>query len=138
VLATFNFAQAQPANRRTIHILGSEARLYGVVDDDYFTIYHRTGPNDEKAEKVRIDANTEYGHNGGDPILTSDFWNLIHGIEHPWRPGLKEGIESAVMCLVAEESVKTGSSIELTPTRKQVFETGAVPAAKSHRTVPTR
>jgi len=120
VLCTFNVIQAQPANRRTIHILGSEARLYGVIDDNCFTIFHRTGPNNEKPEVIRVDCDS-YGHNGGDPVLATDFIDLINGKQNPSRPGIKEGIESAIICLIGDKSAETRQSIELTEYRNQVF-----------------
>ncbi len=120
VLCTFNVIQVQPANRRTIHILGSEARLQGVLDDDFFTIYHRTGPNNEQPEIIRVHPDN-FGHNGADGELTTDFLNLINSKPNPSRPGLKEGIESAIMCLVADQSTQTGQSLNLSQPRTKVF-----------------
>ena len=120
VLCTFNVMQVQPANRRTIHILGSEGRLYGVADDNFFTIYHRTGANDERKEVVKVYPEN-YGHNGGDGPLTMDFLDLINSRQNPSRPGLKEGIESALVCIEADKSAETGQSIDLKATRQAVF-----------------
>jgi len=120
ILCTFNVAQVQPANRRTVHILGSEARLYGVLDDDCFTIYHRTGPNNERPEVIKVHPD-DFGHNGADGELTSDFLNLINSKPNPSRPGLKEGIESAIICLVADQSAMAGQSINLSESRLKVF-----------------
>lgn len=120
VLCTFNVIQLQPANRRTIHILGTEARLYGVIDDNYFTIFHRTGPNNEKPEIVKVHPD-EWGHNGAEKPLITDFLNLIEGKPNPWRPGPKEGIESAIICIVADESIEQGRSIDLAEYRNRVL-----------------
>lgn len=125
VLCNFSIIQAQPANRRTIHILGSEARLYGVVDDNYFTIFHRTGPNDEAPEIVKVNPDS-LGHNGGDSVLVDDFIDLINGKENLWRPGLREGIESAIMCIVADESAGLGHSINLAEIRSHVFDKSGI------------
>jgi predicted dehydrogenase len=128
ILSTFNVAQVQPANRRTIHILGSQARLYGVLDDDFFTIYHRTGPNNEKTEIIRVHPD-DFGHNGADGELTTDFMNLIKRTPNPSRPGLKEGIESAIMCILADESAATGQSVAVDKYRQAVFNTSKTTAA---------
>lgn len=120
ILCTFNVMQVQPANRRTIHILGTEGRLYGVADDNFFTIFHRTGPNDERKEVVKVYPE-KYGHNGGDGPLTMDFLNLINSMPNQSRPGLREGIESALVCIEADKSAKTGQSIDLKTTRQTIF-----------------
>ena len=134
VLCNFTVAQAQPANRRIVHILGSEARLYGVLEDNYFTLFHRIGPNDEKPEVVQVHTDGS-GHGGGDGILTTDYWNLIQGKPNSWRPGLKEGIESAIMCLVADKSVELERSINLSEHRNRVFNGNPIlPSSESTTT----
>src|SRR5690606_31182842 len=86
-----------------------------------FTLFHRTGPNDEKPETVRIQTD-DTGHCGADGALTRDFLDLIHKKDNPSRPGLKEGIESAIMCLAADKSVERGCSIALPQLHSQVFD----------------
>ena len=54
VLCNFTVAQCQPATRRTIHILGSEGRLYGVLNDNQMTIYRRGKLGTEISETITV------------------------------------------------------------------------------------
>jgi len=120
VLCNFMVAQAQPATRRIIHIVGSEGRIYGVLNDNYFTLFKRTGADNEVRHVIEVHPDNS-GHGGGDSVLTNDFFKMLQGNPNLDRPGLKEGIESALMCIAAEQSVQTGQQILLTEMQQQVF-----------------
>ena len=48
------------------------------------------------------------GHNGGDSILSQDFFALLAGHREASRPGLREGIEASLLSLAADQSVASG------------------------------
>ncbi|MHB9071400.1 MAG: Gfo/Idh/MocA family protein [Sedimentisphaerales bacterium] len=120
VLCNFIVAQAQPATRRTIHILGSKGRIYGVLNDECFTLFRRTGADNEVRHIIEVHPDKS-GHGGGDSILTNDFFKLLQGNPNLDRPGLKEGVESALMCIAADKSVQTGQQILLADMQQQIF-----------------
>lgn len=120
ILCNFTVVQAQPRNQRTIHIFGSEARLWGALEENRIVVYHREGPNDERPEEIIVDTDGS-GHGGGDSILNNDFINMLKGTDNATRPGLKEGIDSAIMCLAADRSWKTGNIIDMNPLFNEVF-----------------
>jgi hypothetical protein len=113
-------AQAQPATRRTIHILGSEGRIYGVLNDECFTLFKRTGADNEVRHIIEVHPDKS-GHGGGDSVLTNDFFKMLNGSPNLDRPGLKEGIESAMMCIAANQSVATAQQIQMAEMRQEVF-----------------
>jgi predicted dehydrogenase len=120
ILCNFMVAQAQPATRRTIHILGSEGRIYGVLNDECFTLFKRTGADNEVRHIIEVHPDKS-GHGGGDSVLTNDFFKMLNGSPNLDRPGLKEGIESAMMCIAANQSVATAQQIQMAETRQEVF-----------------
>lgn len=128
VLATFTLAQAQSATRRTIHILGSQARLYGILDEKFFTIYSNENGDSEKAEVIRVNPDNS-GHNGGDSELIKDFHALLNENFGHERPGLREGIEAAMVCIAADQSVQSGEMIGLEKMRNKIF--GYAPEAST-------
>lgn len=120
VLATFSVTQAQPATRRTIHILGSEARLYGILDEKFLTIYSKNDGVSEKAEVIHVNPD-DSGHNGGDSELIKDFHALLDETLRDDRPGLREGIEAAMVCIAADQSVQSGETVALETLRGGIF-----------------
>jgi len=126
VLCNFTVAQAQPATRRTIHIIGSEGRLYGNLEENLIKVYRRKGANDESEEVIRINHDGS-GHGGGDSAIVNDFCDAINSHDNPHRPGLAEGIEAALICLAAEQSVRAGNGVEVDSIRQRVFGTAEKP-----------
>jgi predicted dehydrogenase len=120
VLCNFTVAQCQPATRRTIHVLGSEARLYGVLNDNQFKIYRRGKLGSEIVETISVNPDLS-GHNGGDSIITQDFFALLRGHRNPARPGLREGIEASLLSLAADQSAASGQPVRMASLRQQVF-----------------
>jgi predicted dehydrogenase len=125
ILCNFTVAQAQPATRRTLHILGSKGRVYGVVNDNRITVYRHNGADSEEAHVIDVHPDKS-GHNGGDSVLTNDFFRLLQGNPNRNRPGLAQGIEAAMICLAAEQSVASGQSVYLKPMREAVFGTSTM------------
>jgi predicted dehydrogenase len=125
VLSTFTVVQCQPATRRTIHVIGSDARLYGVLNDNCMRVFRHGKLGTEVVETIHVYPD-ESGHNGGDSILSKDFFDLLQGRRNPERPGLREGIEASILCLAADQSAASGMPVRLDSIRHQVFD--GVPA----------
>ncbi len=92
---TFNMVGGTAKSMRKIHITGTMGELYGVLDDDKYTISRisalaETGFEDEVIDLS--DCETE-GHGGGDDALTADFIKYL-------RTG-----EQSVSCTAIENSV---------------------------------
>jgi predicted dehydrogenase len=121
VLGTFTVAQCQPATRRTIHILGSEARLYGVLNDNRIRVFHRGKLGNETIEEVTVTPDTS-GHNGGDSVITRDFFALLSGHPNTTRPGLREGIEASLLSIAADRSAHLAMPVAIDELRRQVFD----------------
>ncbi len=121
VLSTFTVAQCQPATRRSIHVLGSEGRLYGIVNDNKLQIYHRGKLGNEVVETVTVNPDAS-GHNGGDSIITHDFFELLRGNRSSSRPGLRQGIEASLLSFAADQSAESGRHVRVDELRHQVFE----------------
>jgi predicted dehydrogenase len=126
ILCNFTVAQAQPATRRTIHILGSDARLYGVLNDNEFKIFHRDKLGTERVETVLVNPD-ESGHNGADSVITQDFFAWLRGERNNSRPGLKEGIEASLLSFAADQSVIEGKPVRMDTLRNRVFAASSSP-----------
>ena len=120
VLCSFTVAQCQPACRRTIHILGSEARLYGVINDNRISIHRHGKLGSEVVETVHVTPDHS-GHNGGDSVITQDFFALLEDCRNAARPGLREGIEASLLSLSSDQSAAAGRPVRLSSLRQQVF-----------------
>lgn len=135
VLCNFTVAQAQTLTRRTIHILGSKGRIYGVLNDNCFTVYKQDVNGNDTSTVIRVYPDAS-GHGGGDSVLTNDFFKLLEGNPNTDRPSLQEGIEAAMICLAADQSVESHELVKIHPMRQKVFESktadvldNAIPAA---------
>jgi predicted dehydrogenase len=120
VLCNFAVAQCQPATRRTIHILGSEARLYGALSSNQIQLVRRGNLGTEIVETIEVHPD-ESGHNGADSVLTNDFFALLSGNRNTSRPGLRQGIEASLLSFAADQSAKVGQPVRLDTLRQQVF-----------------
>lgn len=130
VLCTFTVAQCQPATRRTIHVIGSEGRLSGVVNYNRINIYRHGKLGEEIVETIEVKPDAS-GHNGGDSILTQDFFALMDGRPNTSRPGLKEGIEASLLSLAADQSAKAIRPVYLDGLRSNVFGPSTSPQVVS-------
>lgn len=126
ILCNFTVAQAQPATRRTIHILGSHARLYGVLNDNSFKIFHRDKLGTERAETVVVTPDAS-GHNGADSVITRDFFAWLQGERNNSRPGLQEGIEASLLSFASDQSVLDGKPVNMDSLRSRVFSASPSP-----------
>ncbi len=120
VICNLTVVQAQPKNERTIAIFGSKGRLYGSLNENMITVYHHRGPNEEEREDIKVTSDGT-GHGGGDSVLNRDFIDLLQAKVNHVRPGLKEGIESAILCIAADESRETGQAVDIASYFKKVF-----------------
>lgn len=130
VLCNFTVAQCQPATRRTIHVLGSEARLHGVLNENQIRIYRRGALGSEVVETVTV-APDDSGHNGGDSVITRDFFGLLSGQRNPSRPGLRQGIEASLLSLAADQSAASCQPVRLDSLRQRVFSQPTSPMVAS-------
>jgi predicted dehydrogenase len=122
ILCNFAVAQCQPATRRTIHILGSEARLYGVLNSNQIQVVRRAKLGEEIVETIEVHPDGS-GHNGADSVLTNDFFALLGGNRNTSRPGLRQGIEASLLSFAADQSAQIGQPVRLDALRQQVFNT---------------
>lgn len=122
ILSTFTVAQCQPATRRTIHVLGSEGRLYGVVNDSKLQLFQRGKLGSEVVETLTVNAD-QSGHNGGDSVITRDFFELLNGNRGVSRPGLRQGIEATLLSFAADKSAEENRPVMLDELRRRVFTT---------------
>jgi predicted dehydrogenase len=125
VLCNFTLAQAQPTNTRTMHILGTKGRIYADFFRDQITLFKHTGPNNQELETLKI-SHDGSGHGGSDSGITADFLNLLKGQNRPGRPGLKEGIESSLMCLACDMAAESREVYQLAKLRSKVFSHDSV------------
>ena len=93
--ATFNMVGGSAKSMRKIHIVGTLGELYGVMEDDKYTLstieaLAESGCADETVDLSGCD--TE-GHGGGDDALIADFVNYL-------RTG-----EQSISCTAIENSV---------------------------------
>ena len=131
ILCNFTVAQAQlTASRRTIHIIGSKGRIYGVLNDNRFTIFKQDLRGNETMTIVEVHPDTS-GHSGGDSVLTKDFLKLLEDNPNSNRPGLQEGIEAAMMCIAADQSVESHEIVKLNRIRRKVFGDEIKPVLKN-------
>lgn len=66
---------------RTIHLIGTEGEIYGVMDDGYFVVRHpdtSKGSGSEWSEE-RFETGALGGHGGGDLRLAADFVHTLQG-----------------------------------------------------------
>ncbi len=92
---TFNMVGGTAKSMRKIHITGTLGELYGVLDDNRYTLSRISALADSGFEDEIVDLsgeNTE-GHGGGDDALTQDFVNYL-------RTG-----EQSISCTAIENSV---------------------------------
>jgi predicted dehydrogenase len=120
VLCHFTVAQAQPTNTRTMRILGTEGQIYADFFRNQITVFKHAGPNDQTIEVFEIHHDGS-GHGGSDSVITEDFLSLLNGSDLPERPGLKEGIESAMICFAADTAAKDNTVISIENLRKEIF-----------------
>ncbi len=120
ILCNFTVAQGQPINTRTMRILGTKGQIYADFSKSTITVFKHAGPNNQEIKTIEINHDGS-GHGGSDSVISTDYINLLNGKKSSDRPGIREGIESAMMCLAADESARTKSVISLDSYRKEVF-----------------
>jgi len=98
--ATHNLVAGTARPLRTIHILGTNAELYGVFDDSKFEIRIPQPSAPDNFEKEEYDLNItgdfhgmDGGHGGGDMRLVADFVEFI------------QGGQPSIACTTVEDSI---------------------------------
>ena len=84
--STFNMIGGSSRGERNIHIIGTTGEIYGVMDDEKFTIRRiDPSPGNEYAEEIiNIKKTGDMvgafgGHGGGDDRLVADFVSFMQG-----------------------------------------------------------
>ncbi len=108
VTISFSISGFHEKNYRTIHIMGTEGELSGVMEEEHLTL-QRFGEN-----PVKIFTGQEKGelsHGGGDAQMMEEVYtSFTEGKES--LTGLRDSLESHYMAMAAEQSrVKGGSRI---------------------------
>lgn len=125
-LCTLTAVMGQPRPTRRIRIYGSNGSLSGDIEESRITIDmpHRTG-NGWAREEIRVDAEAT-GHHGGDTVIQDAFWSTVTGGESVGsRAGVKEGIESVLVGIAAEQARASGQPVLMSPLREEVFGVAA-------------
>ena len=101
-----NFFARKKAGRRGARYYGYKGTLeFDWVKAEIKVYMHNT----DRVDTYRFEG-SESSHFGGDAIMISDFMDMLEG---RGSSILKEGIESALMCIKARESCQTGSFVKI-------------------------
>jgi predicted dehydrogenase len=124
ILTNFTACHAQPRNTRRLRICGAAGALEGDIERSLIRLDQFEGRGcDITSREIEVKAD-HGGHHGGDAPLKQAFWEAAAGRGDPeaCRAGIVQGIEAVLVGLAAEESKRTGRSVEIEPWRRQIFE----------------
>ena len=105
---TQNFVARKEAGRRGMRMIGFNATLEFDWSKDEVLLFHH---DERRVERFIVKANTGGGHSGGDYALLRDFIALMNGDKSV--SSLKDGLQSAYVCLKARESAQTHQFVTL-------------------------
>ncbi len=112
---TFNMVGGTAKSMRKIHITGTLGELYGVLDDNRYTLSHistlaESGFADEIVDLS--DAGTE-GHGGGDDALTEDFVRYLRtGEQSVSCTAIENSIAGHLTVFLADKSREEGGKLQ--------------------------
>ena len=112
---TFNMVGGTAKSMRKIHITGTLGELYGVLDDNKYTLSHicalaESGFEDEIVDLS--DMNTE-GHGGGDDALTEDFVRYLRtGEQSISCTAIENSIAGHLTVFLADKSREEGGKLQ--------------------------
>lgn len=98
---TQNFVARKEAGKRGMRMIGQKATVeFDWVTNEIKLFWH----NDSKVEHIKVRPESGGGHGGGDYVLIRDFAAILNGDTS--RSSLKDGLQSAYLCLKAKESAE--------------------------------
>ena len=105
---TQNFVARKEAGKRGMRLIGQKATLeFDWTTDEILLFRH----NESKVEHMTVRPESGGGHGGGDYVLIRDFAAILNGDTS--CSSLKEGLQSAYLCLKAKESAEKHTFITL-------------------------
>lgn len=105
---TQNFVARKQAGRRGMRMIGHKATLEFDWSKDEMLLFHH---DEHRVERFVLKAKAGGGHSGGDFALIRDFVALMNGDKSV--SSLKDGLQSAYICLKARESAETHTFVTL-------------------------
>lgn len=112
---TFNMVGGTAKSMRKIHVIGTMGELYGVLDDDKYTISHIAALAESGCEDEIVDLshlNTE-GHGGGDEALIADFVEYVKtGKQSVSCTAIENSIAGHLTVFLADKSREEGGKLQ--------------------------
>jgi|LSQX01.3.fsa_nt_gb predicted dehydrogenase len=112
ILATFSYAWGQPDSTRTIHIFGTNGRIWGNISENSITVEYFEN-RIVKKEEVQVIVNNSSGHFGADKYLSDKVFEIFSGKEATIRAGMREGFEAALVALAIDKSSREGRIVNM-------------------------
>lgn len=112
----------QPRTNRFIRIMGTKGQIEGNLADDEFCVIKILDKNKDLINKEKIPLSAEGGHHGGDTGISAYFRNALMG-DRSVTPlaGLREGMESSLVCFAAEASRMENRVVNAEEFRRKIF-----------------
>lgn len=113
--ATHNMVGATSRPCRTIHIIGTNGEISGVLEDGTFVVRHPDPRKGHEYSEKQISVNvTEDSHGGGDLLLVADFVSILRGEEPSISStALEKSIYGHRIGFGAERSRLEGRTVEI-------------------------
>jgi predicted dehydrogenase len=122
IIANFFVTMGQPRTNRFIRIMGTKGQIEGNLADDEFCIIKVFDKNKNLVNKQIIPLSAEGGHHGGDSGISVYFRNSLNGDRsNVPLAGLREGIESSLICFAAETSRIENRAVKVDELRHRIF-----------------
>lgn len=113
---TFNMVGGTAKSMRKIHVVGTLGEIYGVLDDNKYTLSRISALAESGFEDETVDlsgANTE-GHGGGDDALTADFINYLKtGKQSISCTAIENSVAGHLTVFLADRSREAGGKLQL-------------------------
>ncbi len=112
---TFNMIGGTAKSMRKIHVIGTLGELYGVLDDDKYTVSLISALAESGFEDETVDlshCNTE-GHGGGDEALIADFVEYIRtGKQSVSCTAIENSVAGHLTVFLADKSREEGGQLQ--------------------------
>lgn len=126
IITCFTATFAQLRGTRRMRIAGTSGNVSGDAERSQITL--ETAPNEEfHREEITISHDSS-GHHGGDGNTATHFWNSANpetedspGTSASAPAGLHEGIEAVLIAIAAQESARSGATVDVRALRNRVF-----------------
>jgi len=110
-IATLSMLAFTPHLTRTVRIVGTKGIIEGDLQDNALTLHLFGEKEPQRIDIDMLDTNG-YGHGGGDALMLRDF-ALLNQNGGEGRTSVEQSMESHFICFAAEESRRTGETIEM-------------------------